>query len=519
MQFCAPFPSVAEVVVVNEILESDNLTTSPSGIPDDSIDRSRTELTNNGSAASQTSQVTAPNGTIIFRKNSNCCTFLKGEYENNELFILLYSTKEGKAILRRYKKDGYFDEKGLKKIIIEHYLDPDLYFKITRDVFLRIKSQLLVLFPCQKQRVVFEVAYTNSEGQHVGPRGYIYFFYVRRRRYYYLCGFDIGDESELEEETPTVVDTHTQSSETDESQALVRITSPYDAEKYTENEVILDWALAYFKRMGLLTPHKKKKPVTLQKYFNTFPCFIESLVLILLKNDYKTNIDSLIVAQKIDKSLNYNNLLSTSWPELSTRIVKHCGTSKCVEIRQFLLKNKNLLNRGYDGILALFLISFSPKVLKKLKKIGNEKPECLKKQKISDCFILHVEDSRKKQTSRESHEQWLKSYNQQVHPYLICCGQLPNVEFFLIVNGFQYSFNDPIEAVETCYKCLVATKNFPAVTEFAWSTIDLLVYGLEPYKSNANVKDFVQMIRKNPGDSTIQSDSRSSDETTPMDQS
>ncbi|KAJ8685134.1 hypothetical protein QAD02_020927 [Eretmocerus hayati] len=403
------FLSVAEVVVVNEILESDNLTTSPSGIPDDSTDRSRNELTNNGSAASQTSQVTAPNGTIIFRKNSNCCEFLKGEYENNELFVLLYSTKEGEAILRRYKKDGYFDEKGLKKIIIEHYLDPDLYFKITRDVFLRIKSQLLVLFPCQKQRVVFEVAYTNLEGQHVGPRGYIYFFYVRRRRYYYLCGFDIGDESELEEETPIVVDTHTQSSEADESQALVRITSPYDAEKYAENDVILDWALAYFKRMGLLTPHKKKKPATLQKSFNTFPCSIESLVLIL--------------------------------------------------------------------------------------------------------------DSRKKQASRESHEQWLKSYNQQVHPYLICCGQLPNVEFFLIVNGFQYSFNDPIEAVETCYKCLVATKNFPAVTEFAWSTIDLLVYGLEPYKSNANVKDFVQMIRKNPGDSTIQSDSRSSDETTPMDQS
>ncbi|KAJ8672453.1 hypothetical protein QAD02_003712 [Eretmocerus hayati] len=185
----------------------------------------------------------------------------------------------------------------------------------------------------------------------------------------------------------------------------------------------------------------------------------------------------------------YDSLFVDTWPSIAQKIVKHLSSSRSLEISRFYVEKAELFNSGTnDSLLALFLISLSPNVPKKVK--VNGLPENVAKAALSKCFILHVEDPAKRSEEQKTHESWLLERHQEVLPYIIFCGKLPNIEAYLHVNSQLHTFENPLEAVQACYKCLTALQRFPNLAEFAWSYIDLAVYGFSFKSINANVKQF-----------------------------
>lgn len=84
--------------------------------------------------------------------------------------------------------------------------------------------------------------------------------------------------------------------------------------------------------------------------------------------------------------------------------------------------------------------------------------------------------------AKEEFEAWLKDLKLQIHPYLILGGNLESPQFYVVINGQDYTFQNPLEAFETCHKFLTALKHFPSTCDFVWSFIDKAVFDIENTK-------------------------------------
>lgn len=81
-------------------------------------------------------------------------------------------------------------------------------------------------------------------------------------------------------------------------------------------------------------------------------------------------------------------------------------------------------------------------------------------------------------------------------PFVVFCGPLHNVKASLIFNEGSYDFKEPIRAVESCYKCLVALSAFTSIAEFAWSFIEQGVYGFKFKSAPSCVDKLLEVLDK-----------------------
>ena len=78
---------------------------------------------------------------------------------------------------------------------------------------------------------------------------------------------------------------------------------------------------------------------------------------------------------------------------------------------------------------------------------------------------------------KENFEAWLKSLGVNIYTYLIFCGKVNALDdIYLVLNKEKYTFDDPVKAVEACYKCLSSLHAFPTTCDLAWLFIDKAIY-------------------------------------------
>lgn len=66
----------------------------------------------------------------------------------------------------------------------------------------------------------------------------------------------------------------------------------------------------------------------------------------------------------------------------------------------------------------------------------------------------------------------------------------------VVLNGDNYFISDPIKALETCFKCLIALRSFPYLCDHLWYFIGKYVYGLQSLKSYEAVTKFIVELNK-----------------------
>ncbi|KAJ8665439.1 hypothetical protein QAD02_007101 [Eretmocerus hayati] len=114
--------------------------------------------------------------------------------------------------------------------------------------------------------------------------------------------------------------------------------------------------------------------------------------------------------------------------------------------------------------------------------------------KCLDQLMLILLDPTERSQKQEDYETWLRKRDQEILPYLILFGKVPNVEASICVNSHLDAYTNPLEAVQVYYKCLTALQRFPNLAEFAWSYIDLALYKFDFKSINSNVKKFEAKI-------------------------
>lgn len=95
---------------------------------------------------------------------------------------------------------------------------------------------------------------------------------------------------------------------------------------------------------------------------------------------------------------------------------------------------------------------------------------------------------------RRELEEFLKSLNQPILPYVIWLGALESLQGYIIINGFQYSY-ETIKAVEVCLQCLMAFHTLPVLCDYLWIFIQKYVYGIPCAKTYSVVTKFVTDLR------------------------
>ena len=68
-----------------------------------------------------------------------------------------------------------------------------------------------------------------------------------------------------------------------------------------------------------------------------------------------------------------------------------------------------------------------------------------------------------------------------VHPYIIFCGKLNAIsKAFVILNGENYEFKNPLEAVDVCFKVSIALHCWLETSTVIWNYLQQHVYGILP---------------------------------------
>ncbi|XP_043470597.1 uncharacterized protein LOC122503901 [Leptopilina heterotoma] len=222
---------------------------------------------------------------------------------------------------------------------------------------------------------------------------------------------------------------------------------------------------------------------------------LNNLTLILqLEQDFLKLISE-AAPESTEESLNYKVLFGTRWPALAKKILVHSKKSKAADVKKFFEDHKNLITAGtHDDLIALLLLPLIIKASKKVKEDAVSRP--LTKPEISKCFILQIQNCERLIEDTTEFEAWVTKFGQETYPYVIFLGDLKNVQVQLIINKQRYSFDDPLKAVESCYKSLTAFHAFPFLCDFVWSFIDKAVYELNLRKTSAFVTKLLTDLNK-----------------------
>lgn len=107
------------------------------------------------------------------------------------------------------------------------------------------------------------------------------------------------------------------------------------------------------------------------------------------------------------------------------------------------------------------------------------------KQTVADSFILHVERVDNLETAKKAYEDKLKSWEQQIYPYVVACGALDNLEkFYVVINNTNHTCDNLLQAVQNCYFCLKALRSFPKISAHVWIFFERLIYSLKSKNYN-----------------------------------
>lgn len=112
-------------------------------------------------------------------------------------------------------------------------------------------------------------------------------------------------------------------------------------------------------------------------------------------------------------------------------------------------------------------------------------------------LLTSLQDSEDLLSKQELFENWLKSLEQEVHPYLLLYGKLESPQIYVVVNKENYIFQDPGKALECCYKCLNSLQAFPSLCDFVWLFFDTAVFNFSFRKTNLLVKKFISNMNDN----------------------
>lgn len=66
----------------------------------------------------------------------------------------------------------------------------------------------------------------------------------------------------------------------------------------------------------------------------------------------------------------------------------------------------------------------------------------------------------------------------------------------MIINKQKYTCENPIKAIESCFKCLMALNCFPYSCEHVWGFLQKLIYKIKPIKNYKKVNSFVKEINQ-----------------------
>ena len=75
-----------------------------------------------------------------------------------------------------------------------------------------------------------------------------------------------------------------------------------------------------------------------------------------------------------------------------------------------------------------------------------------------------------------AHKEWLRERNTDILPHLVFGGPLPCTQFYVVVNGVKYSYSKCTNAVEACFKCIIALRRLPVISDYVWPFIERVVY-------------------------------------------
>lgn len=96
-------------------------------------------------------------------------------------------------------------------------------------------------------------------------------------------------------------------------------------------------------------------------------------------------------------------------------------------------------------------------------------------------MILHIlfQTESELETYKTTFEQKLVDLGHHVHPYLVFCGNLSSIsKAYIIFNGCNYEFKNPLEAVHVCFKISVALHTWSQICTPIWNYILEHVYGI-----------------------------------------
>ncbi|XP_043475916.1 uncharacterized protein LOC122510504 [Leptopilina heterotoma] len=272
-----------------------------------------------------------------------------------------------------------------------------------------------------------------------------------------------------------------------------------NGEAYSIAKVTKNWEETYSHRMKLLVSHSKKNSTPLEVYFKTFPRLKSPLGLPLLEQDCRRIFQEIAKENNELRQLIQNNpnhaIFAAQWPTLAKKIVVYCKKSKAADVKVFLQSHENLFQGGSnDNVLALLLLPLIIRGTKKLK--VDSKSINVTKEEIAKAFILHIENFENVIAGQFEFETWLTSLNLQIHPYVTIVGSLETPQIYLKLNGENYNFQDPLKALESCYRCLTALHSFPFLCDFVWTFIDKAVYKICNRKISSWVTKLLVDINK-----------------------
>ena len=80
---------------------------------------------------------------------------------------------------------------------------------------------------------------------------------------------------------------------------------------------------------------------------------------------------------------------------------------------------------------------------------------------------------------------------------MILVGSLETItQSFAVINGSKYEYSDPVKAIQATYKCTIALRTFPYMSDYVWMFIRKLFFGISPSKGFSTVSKFIVDLKK-----------------------
>ncbi|KAL7292578.1 hypothetical protein TKK_0013713 [Trichogramma kaykai] len=184
--------------------------------------------------------------------------------------LYLQESIPGQIVLGKYKNDRTIDRSKLASIVIYDKLKLNtVNYSLSKDVFVKLQSSIVELFPTEDPKLLYESSVTNDQGICSGPKGYLYSTYKKIRKQRGLAKIIV-----LNNKKP---DTEENSLDTCNRFAGLNynnFASLLDPVFYPDiDEITGDWQKTFDDRYEELYRNKKRiYTLNVKDYLRSFPC-------------------------------------------------------------------------------------------------------------------------------------------------------------------------------------------------------------------------------------------------------